>query len=454
MAMASKPAMAKAAAGAPEAAVATRFPELQGLGLSIEQQLAYDRFRLWRVAVMAAVWYSFYYLGRLNWGFCLPWIIKDLHITKLQAGTGATIILWCYAIGVFLSGRFADRYGGRIMDTIGGVGTTIMNVIISALSTLSGIFVGLGFNGLVQGQAYASTNGMLTQWYPKAKRGFATGLYATSMGVSTLVVWLITGYFVTHYGWRAAFRYPLLLFTLPITVVLFLVARSKPQDAGFPPYKETMTDSISARAESLDDAEIRGVRAIIRLLTNWKFVAVSFASLLMYIGRFGLLTWIPLYYAETSGVNIAKIPAATVALPLGMMVGPILAGVISDRVFKAKRYQVLNIYMILFTLTMLTMGQFGLKRLGLFVSAGLLVLGGFFVLGAIGTMFTTACDFGGRKMAATAVGTIDLFNYIGAGLQGVLVGGILQATGSWPVVFYVLAGATVVGIILVNLVRE
>src|SRR5208283_4807949 len=194
-------------------------------------------------------------------------------------------------------GRFADKYGGRIMDTIGGVGTTLMNVVISGLATLSGIFFGLGINGFVQGQAYASTNGMLTQWYPKAKRGFATGLFATSMGISTLVVWLITGYFATHYGWRAAFRYPLLIFTLPATIIMFWLVRSKPQDAGFPPYRETMAGSISAQAEDLKDEETKGVRAIIRLLTNWKFVTISFASLLMYIGRFGLLTWIPLYYA-------------------------------------------------------------------------------------------------------------------------------------------------------------
>jgi sugar phosphate permease len=137
-----------------------------------------------------------------------------------------------------------------------------------------------------------------------------------------------------------------------------------------------------------------------------------------------------------------------------MAVGPILAGVISDRVFKAKRYQVVNIYMILFLLTMLIMGHFGLKSLGLVIAAGLLVLGGFFVLGAIGVMFTTACDFGGRKMAATAVGTIDLFNYLGAGLQGVLFGGILQRTGSWPAVFYVMAGVTALAIVLVNIVKE
>ena len=432
-----------------------RFPELQGLGLTEKQMLSYSRFRWWRVVAMAAVWYSFYYLGRLNWGFCLPWIIKDLGITKLQAGMGATAILWAYALGVFLSGRLADKYGARVMDTVGGLGTTVMNLIVASLSSLNAILGALFLNGFVQGKAYASTNGMISQWFPKAKRGEATGVYASSMGISTLVVWLITGYFATHYGWRAAFTYPLLLCTLPATIVLFFVVRSKPQDAGFPAYRETMRESISAQAERYTDEQTRGVRAWKLLFGNWKFTSYAVASFLLYIGRYGLLTWIPLYYAETSGIKLDKIPAATVALPLGMMVGPMVAGYVSDTFFHAKRFQVLNIYMSCFIAVMLTMGHFGVKQIGVPESAVLLVLGGFFVLGAIGDLFTAACDFGGRKMAATAVGCIDLFNYLGAGLQGVLIGALLQYThNDWPLVFYVLSGSTAVGLLLVNLVRE
>ena len=274
------------------------------------------------------------------------------------------------------------------------------------------------------------------------------------MGISTLVVWLITGYFVTHFGWRAAFTYPLLAFTLPATLIMWWLVRSKPQDAGYPPYKETMTESISAQAEHYTEEETRGVKAWKILFGNWKFMLFAFASFLLYIGRYGLLTWVPLYYAETSGVNLSKIPAATVALPLGMMVGPFVAGWLADKVFHAKRYQVLNIYMGAFVLIMLAMASFDIKAIGLLPSFLLLVLGGFFVLGAIGDLFTAACDFGGRKMAATAVGVIDLFNYVGAGLQGVLIGGLLQWTHSWPIVFCTIAGATLLGIVLVNIVKE
>ncbi|HYA21062.1 MAG TPA: MFS transporter [Burkholderiales bacterium] len=437
-----------------ETSVRSRFPEFEGLELTEQQMLAYDRYRFWRITVMAAVWYSFYYLGRLDWSFCIPWIISDLKITKFEAGMGATAILWAYALGVFISGRFADKYGARIMDTIGGIGTTIMNIVIAGLSNLNFILGALFVNGFIQGQAYASTNGMISQWYPKSRRGFATGIYATSMGISTLVVWVVTGYFVTNYGWRAAFTYPVLLFTLPLTIVMFLVVRSKPQDANFPPYKETLTESISAQAEHYTPEEIRGVRAWKILFTNWRFMLYAAASMLMHVGRYGLLTWIPLYYAETSGVAISKIPAATVALPLGIMVGPLAAGWIADRFFRAKRYQVANIYMGCFIVIMLTMAHFGIREIGLYATFALLVLGGFFALGAVGDLFAAACDFGGRKMAATAVGVIDLFNYIGAGLQGVVIGGLLQWTGNWPTVFYALCAATALGLILVNIVRE
>jgi len=432
----------------------SRFPEFEGLGLSEQQMLAYDRYRFWRITVMAAAWYSFYYLGRLDWSFCIPWIISDLNITKFNAGLGASTILWAYALGVFLSGRLADKYGARIMDTIGGIGTTVMNIVIAGLSNLNFILGALFVNGFIQGQAYASTNGMISQWYPKSKRGFATGLYAASTGVSTLVVWLITGYFVTHYGWRAAFAYPVLLFTLPITIVMFLVVRSRPQDANFPPYQETLTDSISAKAEHYTPEETRGVKAWKILFSNWKFMLYAAASMLMHVGRYGLLTWIPLYYAETSGVPLSNIPAATVALPLGIMLGPLAAGWIADRFFRAKRFQVLNIYMGCFIAIMLAMAHFGIREIGLHGSFALLVLGGFFALGAIGDLFAAACDFGGRRMAATAVGVVDLFNYIGAGLQGIVIGGLLQLTGNWPAVFYTLSIATALGLILVNIVRE
>lgn len=431
-----------------------KWPEFEGLGLTEEQKIAYDRFRFWRIVIASSIWYSFYYLGRLNWGICMPWIIKDLQITKMQAGMVATGLLWAYAVSTFLSGRFGEIFGNRLMQQFGGFGTTILNIFTALQSSFTGIFATFTVNGFVQGLVYAPTNMLITQWYPKSRRGFATGIYATSMGISSLVAWAITGYTVANYGWRAAFIWPLLIFTLPSTIGLYFSVRNKPTDVGFPEYKETMKDSISAKAETLKDEEIKGLRAWLLLFKNWKFIFLCIASFSVYIGRFGLLTWVPLFYAETAGIKLKAVPIMTFALPLGMMFGPAIAGWISDTFFKAKRFQMICTFFIGCIIVLCAMAFIPIKVMGIPMAIFLQILAGFFVLGINGVLFTAACDFGGRKMAGTAVGTINLFNYFGAGVQGVLIGSILTLTGSWTIVFGVIAGLMVVGTILTFLTKE
>jgi len=435
-------------------ASAVRWPELEGLGLTEEQKLAYNRFRFWRIVIASSIWYSFYYLGRLNWGVCMPWIIKDLGITKMEAGIVATGLLWSYAIGSFVAGRLGDKFGTRIMQTIGGIGSTILNIITGLQSTLTGIFIPYTVNGFVQGQVYAPTNMLISQWYPKARRGFATGIFGTSMGVSSLVAWAITGFTVANYGWRAAFIWPLLIFTLPTTIALRFLVKNKPEDAGFPRYKEVM-DSISAEAEILKDEEIKGLKAWLVLFKNWKFICLCIASFGVNIGRYGLLTWIPLFYAETAGIKLAHVPLMTFALPLGMMFGPITAGWMSDKFFKAKKFQMICTYFVGCIIVLVLMAFVPIKVMGLPWAIALQVLAGLFVLGITGSLFTAACDFGGRRMAGTAVGTLNFFNYFGAGIQGLLIGGILTISkGNWAMVFASISGIMIVGTILTFLTKE
>jgi OPA family glycerol-3-phosphate transporter-like MFS transporter len=435
--------------------IAGRYPELERAGMTPAEQLAFARFRCWRILTPIVLWYSFYYLGRLNWGISLPWIVADLQISPLEVGLIEAALFWSYAVATFFAGRASDAMGARTLQLFGGLGTTLFNIIMSAQSAFTGFLVFMGLNGLAQGSVSAPTTRLIAQWYPRARRGFANGLFVTSFSMSTLLAWLITGYVAAHFGWREAFFWPLVIFVLPTTLALWLLVRDTPAQAGFRPYKEPDESSPSTRAEALPDDEVKGVRAWVTLLRNWRFMLVCGSSFTVYIARFGLLTWVPLFYAETAGIAIKDIPIMTVVLPVGMLLGPFLAGWMSDRLFRARRSPMIVAYIGGATLVLFLIALVPIQSMGLFWALTLLFFSGFFVLGIIGTLWTLAIDYGGRKVPGTAVGVLNGFNYLGAGVQGVLIGTLLQVSNNdWSLVFAVVAGLLAVGGILSLLARE
>jgi len=426
-------------------APAVSVPELADTGMSERQQLEFTRFRLWRVLIPICVWYSFFYLGRLNWGFCLPWIIKDLGISKLTAGSIDTVMLWSYAASALLSGRTSDKVGGRVMQLIGGVASTAFNVAISLQTSLAAITLFSAFNGAAQGSVSAPTAGMISQWYPRSRRGRAIGAYIASVSVAVLIVWLITGYTVSNFGWRAAFAWPPVLFVLTTTIALWLMARDRPEDVGLKPYIEaTSADSIVTDGARRDD--LVGRKAWIVLLRNPRFVAMCCSSFTQYIARYGLLTWVPLYYAETAGVQLKAVPAMTIMLPIGMIFGPLLAGVLSDTLFAARRFPAVIICFLGLIFVVCVIAYIPIREMGLPVAVLLQFLAGLFTLGLNGCFWAWSSDFGGRKLAGTAAGVLNFFNYAGAGIQGALIGGILTYSGgNWTLVFSTIASLLVIG---------
>jgi sugar phosphate permease len=96
-----------------------------------------------------------------------------------------------------------------------------------------------------------------------------------------------------------------------------------------------------------------------------------------------------------------------------------------------------------------------IQTMGLFWAMTLLFFSGFFILGVIGSQWTLAMDFGARKLAGTAVGFYNGFNYLGAGLQGVLIGGTLHwSGGNWALVFSMVAVLLALGALAMLLTRR
>jgi sugar phosphate permease len=71
-----------------------------------------------------------------------------------------------------------------------------------------------------------------------------------------------------------------------------------------------------------------------------------------------------------------------------------------------------------------------------------LFMAGFFIYAINGVVWAYATDIGGRVFSGTAAGILDWAAYMGAAVQAIIFGAILD-TGAWNILFIAVGGLCV-----------
>ncbi|MCH2506700.1 MAG: MFS transporter, partial [Dehalococcoidia bacterium] len=287
----------------------------------------YHRWK-WRGLLSCGGLYLFLYLGRFNFWPISPLVQEDLVLTHLEIGLINALLLWGFGLGDLVHGRLAEAYGLRLWVLGGAVLTTVFNWVTSYGGSAMSIAIPWGIAGFVNAACWSPGISMLSQWWPRRDRGVAMGILGTFTGGAMLLMWWVSGFVGAEFGWRAAFRYPPLIITL-MGVAFFLLARDRPTDVGLPEYVED--DEVSAAPEAIAPERLKGLGPYKELLGNPRFQLASHVKGLENVVRYGLTTWVPIYYFTKGGLSIESTILVTVLLPVGYLVAPPLSGFISDR---------------------------------------------------------------------------------------------------------------------------
>jgi MFS transporter, OPA family, glycerol-3-phosphate transporter len=401
----------------------------------------------WRVLLMFSGFYMFLYLGRFNFGFVIPQIIDDLGISRTTIGLVNACMFWGFGLGDLVHGRLSDRFSARLWVALGGVLTAVFNWGTSFGVSAVTLLIPWGINGFVNAMCYSPGIRLIAQWWPRRERGRALGILGIFVGFAMLIMWLVTGWVAGTFGWRAAFRYPVLWIGL-MSLVFWLVVRDKPSDVGLPEYVEE--DAVSAAAEEQSQDKLTGFQPYVMLFRIWRFLVACHVTGWGTLARYSIVTWAPLYYKEVGGFDIKSMALATITFPIGMALGAPIGGLISDR-WMAGRRSPMIIISCLATAAVLAGLAFA-SPANLLLGMALMILGGFTLTMAPTTAL--AVDLAGRQISGTASGVLDAHAYLYNGLQAFLIGWVLDATGSnWMLVFLLLAGSRVLSAGVMGLVK-
>lgn len=407
--------------------------------------------------------YAMLYMGRYNLTVAQG-ALGDL-MPKDSFGVIFMVGAIVYGVAFVLNGPLTDRIGGKRAMLLGLGGAFVANLLIGLYvksALLSGTAdketITVALSGLYAANMYFQSFGAVAivkvnaSWFHVRERGSFSGIFGTMISLGLLFAFdvneRILGYLDRTKGpgeltpaWIVFFVPAAALATM--FVIELVILRDWPSHAG---HVDIDTGDASSGEEHLT---ISSRDLIVRILSNPVILTVAAIEFCTGVLRNGVMHWFRIYAKEqVQAIAAAGGPGAVDAaagwtftlgnwgaiLCVAGIVGGFFAGFVSDFFFQSRRAPAAALLYGLVTACVAGM-FFALGHAWLLCTLVFLISIG--VIGTHGLLSGTATmDFGGRKGAATAVGIIDGFVYLGTALQSGALGYITSSKtlgwSYWP----------------------
>ena len=378
-------------------------------------------------------------------------------------------IIFCfqlaYAIGFLFAGKFMDAIGVRrgfaisvtlwsiaaMAHGLAGFVTTwrlpVLNLDASTgfmIVTLTGAAVGLAVArfalGLGESGAFPASIKTVAEWFPKKERALATGIFNSGTNVGALLTPLAVPWIALHWGWQWAF---ILTGALGFAwVIWWLVAYREPDH--HPRLKPAELAYI--RSDPPDPVVKIPWRRLLPHRQTWAFAIGKFMTDPIW---WLYLFWIPDFLHRNHGLNLKTIGLPLVVIYIVADLGSIGGGWLSGRFMKLgwTPNRSRKTAMLVCALSVVPV-MFAANATNLWVAVGLVSIAAAAHQGWSANIFTLASDMFPRQAVGSVVGIGGTGGAVGGMFIAMLVGAILQKTGSYVPVF-ILAGSTYLTALLV-----
>lgn len=354
-------------------------------------------------------------------------IRSDVGLTLAQAGALTSIPVFCFALLTPLASRLVAAFGINRAFVVAALGIGL-GVVIRSSGSIAALYLG----SVLLGSAIALTNiaipTLITRRY-RHRALLLSGIQTSSTNVGSAVAAAVSAPLVLALGWQLG---------LGIWSVISFAA------AGVWWWRHGVGASS---APQVSDAVVpsEDARTTAQHAPGWRVPlawVLGFVFVMHGICYFAVSSWLPLLLQERSGLS-ATAAGACVAVFMSLgIVGPLLLPVL----LRAPR---LKLWMLM---TMTSLGWLVCVTLLAAVPDAWLaaVLVGGLVQGASFTVIVTfavhvaADETQSRQIQAT----LQTVGFAGAAIGPILIGAVLDATGSWSAPLGVLVG---VGVALVAL---
>ncbi|MBC7323519.1 MAG: MFS transporter, partial [Acetomicrobium sp.] len=407
----------------------------------------YKKYRL-QVFVSIFIGYAAYYFIRKNFNMAAPYLIETYGYSKAQIGFVGSALGFAYGISKFVMGNVSDRCNPRYFLSVGLILAAIANIMLGFASSVPLLFVMMLLNGWFQGMGWPPCGRTLAHWFSPKERGtwMAVWNVAHNVGAAMVPTIALAGYtlFAT---WRGMFYFPALI-SIGIALFVIVFLRDTPQSVGLPPIEEYRNDYPEIQIDPKDmERELSGREILLNYVLNNKYIwYIAIANIFVYLVRYGLLDWIPVYLKEVKGFNIKEAGVTFALYEWAAIPGTIVVGWLSDKVFHGRRAPMAIICMIgVMVAVFLYWKSENMSAINIAIAfAGALIYGPVMLIGV------AALDYVPKKAAGTAAGLTGLFGYVGGSVAASFIIGIIVDKFSWNGAFFLIIASCLLAIIFLK----
>ena len=382
------------------------------------------------------------YADRATIAIAGPVMSKALGLTPVQMGFIFSAFGWSYVIGQIPGGWALDRFGSKLVYYWSIFFWSAFTVLVGFVDwfTAAAVYVLFGLRfliGFAEAPSFPANSRIVAAWFPANERGTASAVFNSAQYFATVLFAPIMGFITTAFGWPEVFFFMGGLGILISFVWLRVIYPPKEH----PRLSREEFAYIERGGALVDMDQPSAGRAHTDGGPHWDYIKQMLRNRLMigiFLGQFCInaityffITWFPVYLVQQRHMSILNAGFVASIPAICGFLGGILGGVWSDALIRRKwsltsARKTPIVAGMLMSMSMVICNYVDAQWLVVAVMAV-----SFFGKGVGALGWAVVSDTVPREIAGLAGGLFNMFGNISSITTPIVIGYIIQGTGSF-----------------------
>ncbi|EPZ41846.1 MFS transporter [Alicyclobacillus acidoterrestris] len=402
-----------------------------------------------RIRVVIAISFAFFvaYFDRTNVAVLIANHNFDQTFgiagNKAAQGVLITAFLLPYGLVNIITGPISDKLGGRRGIALAIIGWTICMVLSGVITNYTVLLILRVLLGVGESIMGPSVNMVTAQWFPDKERARANSIWLSGLFIAPAFSYPLLAWIVGSFGWRQSF---FVLAAIGLFVALPLIwfwTKNTPEDdKKISPEEIQYIRAGQSAPQKLAQSQFWAEAK--KVFGYHKYWFALFAYCGYQPGFWGIGTFLPSYLEQQRHQTFGSASIFAILPWIAATVFTLAGGYIGDRKQRVRSrlwsfgYVVAAIFSYIGTVT---------HSLG--ISITFISLGVGMLASTLGPMWAIVQEMSPQGVSGFASGVFNGVSYVAAAFGPTVVGNIADASNSFNVGFYALAGWMVVTAIAV-----